>query len=121
MEGTVHVCVGCDHPDRARRVEELAGVTLLRRVEAMMREAGLDDRLQVKTYACIGNCERRCRISVGGPGRWSWLFGNLAPEKLPDELATFLERWIEAPDGFLLKDARPAPIRKHLVGRVPPD
>lgn len=121
MIGTIHVCVGCDHPDRAKRVEELAGVDLLRRIEALVREADLGDALQVKSYACVGNCESRCRMSVGGPGRWSWLFGDLVPEDLPAELATFFQRWVQAEDGFLLKDARPGKVRKHLIGRVPPD
>jgi predicted metal-binding protein len=86
----------------------------------MVAEGGLADALAVKPYACIGNCERRCRMSVGGPGRWSWLLGGVVPENPPDGLAAFLRRWVDAEDGFLHKDARPAPVRKLLIGRVPP-
>jgi predicted metal-binding protein len=120
MTGTLHVCTGCTHPDRGRREDARAGATLLVRLQALVAQAGLDPALKVAPYPCLGNCDRRCRASIGGSRRWSWLFGDLDPDRLPSEMAAFLRRWLAAPDGFLAKEDRPAGMRPHLIGRVPP-
>jgi len=118
--GTVHVCTGCTHPDREKRGPVRAGETLLPMIVDLVREAGLAERLDVAGYSCIGQCGSRLRLSVGGPRRWSWLIGDLTTEALPEALRIFLARWVDAPDGFLPKDARPPALRRHLIGRVPP-
>jgi len=118
--GTVHVCTGCTHPDREKRGPVRAGELLLPMIGEVVGKAGLADRLEVRGYSCIGQCDSRLRLSVGGPGRWSWLLGGLTTDALPDELGTFLRRWTDAPDGFLPKEARPLPIRRLMIGRVPP-
>ena len=120
MIGTVPVCSGCSHPDRDRRLDGPSGIDMVPAIQSMVRGAGLAEALGVAPYPCLGTCDRRCRLSVGGRGRWSWLLGDLAPDELPDDLATFLKRWVAAPDGFLMKDDRPPQLRRHLIGRVPP-
>jgi predicted metal-binding protein len=120
MIGTVHICTGCSHPDRDRRTTGPSGVDMVAAMRSLIGDAGLADTLGITAYPCLGNCDRNCRISVGGYGRWSWLLGDLAPDALPTGLAAFLTRWAKAPDGFLPKDDRPPQLRRHLIGRVPP-
>lgn len=120
MIGTIHVCAGCQHPDRNRRTKEPAGRQMVPALRTLIGEAGLSESLEIDAYSCLGHCQRRCRISLGGGDRWSWLLGDLAPDTLPVELGAFLKRWIAAPDGFLHKDQRPESVRRLLIGRVPP-
>lgn len=120
MIGAVHVCTGCSHPSRDRRSDGPTGLDMVPAIRSLVGKAGLGEALGVAPYPCLGNCERRCRLSVGGRGRWSWLLGDLAPDDVPTDLATFIQRWVAAPDGFLAKESRPPRLRRHLIGRVPP-
>lgn len=120
MTNTIHVCTGCTHPDRDRRESGPGGADLKVRLESLVAEAGLAGALRVVPYPCLGNCDRRCRLSIGGPSRWSWLFGDIAPDAMPGELLEFVRRWLLSPDGFLAKEDRPPAIRRMMIGRVPP-
>lgn len=120
MTDTIHVCTGCTHPDRSKRETGPGGADLKIRLEAMVEEAGLSRTLKVAGYPCLGNCDRRCRISIGGRSRWSWLFGDIEPDATPAEFLAFVRRWLASPDGFLAKEDRPPSIRRLMIGRIPP-
>lgn len=120
MTDTIHVCTGCTHPDRSKRETGPGGADLKIRLGSMVEEAGLSRTLKIAGYSCLGNCDRRCRVSIGGRNRWSWLFGDIVPDAVPSELLDFIRRWLAAPDGFLPKEERPPAIRRLMIGRVPP-
>ncbi len=120
MTGTIHVCTGCTHPDRSKREAGPGGADLKIGLDAIVEEAGLARVLKVAGYPCLGNCDRRCRMSIAGHDRWSWLFGGIEPDAIPEGLMAFVRKWLAAPDGFLSKEERPPTIRRLLIGRVPP-
>ena len=93
---------------------------MLSNVRAYIGEAGLSGSLDIKAYACLGHCQRPCRISIGGTARWSWLLGDLVPEALPLHLDVFFQRWLAASNGFLSRADRPMSLRTLLIGSVPP-
>jgi predicted metal-binding protein len=76
--------------------------------------------LQAQGFACLGNCRRRCRMSVAAPGRWAWLIGDIAPGDHLAPLCAFLDAWLASPDGAVPKDRRPEALRRKLIGRVAP-
>nr|WP_314074799.1 DUF1636 family protein [uncultured Roseococcus sp.] len=118
--GQLQVCAPCTHPDREKRgpvkAGELFATRLAGEVAARPELAGL----RVVATPCIGNCAARCRVSLAGAGRWSWLIGGLDPDAPTDDLLDFTRHWLKAPDGFVGKDDRPKPLRPLLLGRVPP-
>lgn len=120
MIGQLQVCAPCTHPDREKRgpvkAGELFAARLAGEVAARPELAGL----RVVATPCIGNCAARCRVSLAGAGRWSWLIGGLDPDAPTGDLLDFAGHWLAAPDGFVGKDDRPKPLRPLLLGRVPP-
>ena len=121
MTAVIQVCESCKDPDPIKRQNAAGGGSrLLHDLKALASGGGLPSNVLVRAYACLGNCERRCRLSVAGPGKWSWIFGDLDPVNDMEILLEFLRRWQRSPDGFLPKDARPERLRLKLLGRVPP-
>jgi len=116
----LQVCAPCQHPDRGKRTGIPAGEAFAARLAA---EAALRPELKglrVVATPCIGHCAARCRASLAGTGRWSWLIGSLDPDAATTDLLDFAGHWLAAPDGFVAKEQRPRSIRPLLLGRVPP-
>jgi len=90
-------------------------------IQSALGREGLSDRFTLQTYKCLGSCASGCRISVAGAGRWTWLFGKLAPADDLSPLARFFRLWLSTPDGLVPKADRPPALGSWLLGRVPPN
>ena len=71
---------------------------------------------------CISQCKRPCAVGLAGLGRFSYLFGDLDPSSPDhvDALLTVLSLYLMAPEGFIRREERPPPLRKGILGRLPP-
>lgn len=119
----IQVCTGCKDPDAARRRDGIGGgPAMLASIAALAGgyapPAG--SALAVRGYACLGNCRRRCRLSIAAAGRWSWLVGDLGPDDDLAPLRGFLDAWFASPDGAVPTPQRPPAIRRKLIGRIAP-
>lgn len=120
-EAVVHVCTNCQHPDyKARRLGKVGGEAFPEILKTALEEQGLNRTFKIELITCLGNCKKRCRISVGAPGRWSWLIGDLSPEDDFTELMDFLQSWQGAENGLIPKAERSKWLLRHGLGRVPP-
>ena len=121
MTATVHVCVNCTHPNSAKRRSGVAGgEAVFERLSELLEGEGLSDVFTIERVVCLGNCKKRCRVSVAAPGRWSWLVGEIAPETDLDEFVAFLRAWAGADAGLIPKDERSKWLQRKALGRVPP-
>jgi len=68
---------------------------------------------------CLSNCTRGCTVALRGPGRWSYVYGNLAPEQA-DLVAEGAARFAAAPAGLVPWRERPDHFRKNCIARIPP-
>lgn len=76
--------------------------------------------LQVRAVECLSNCPRGCSIALRGPGRWSFVYGDLNET---DHVAIILDgarRYAAAADGLVPWRERPEHFRKHCIARIPP-
>jgi len=120
LNGVIQVCEGCTDADPAKRAARTGGGPALRAaVDALVADLPADAGMKVAGFSCIGNCAKRVRLSVAGPGRWSWLFGELSPADAP-ALKAFVSVWLAAPAGLVPKNDRPPTLRPKILGRVPP-
>ncbi len=73
----------------------------------------------VRTHDCLSNCARPLSLAFAAPGKATYLFGDVDPQRdLADTLA-FAEMYAASQDGWI-EDARPAGrLRSCLIGRVP--
>ena len=107
------VCVTCKRegmdPDAPRPGAQLA--------QALAD--GLPDGVVLRETACLSNCTRGCTVALRGPGRWTYLYGNLAP----DQAAVVTEgaaKFAATPDGLVPWRERPEHFRKNCIARIPP-
>lgn len=120
-KAVVHVCTNCQHPDyKSRRRGEAGGEALFVALRKALRDHKLDKEFSVEEITCLGNCKKRCRVSVAAPGNWSWLIGDLLPEDNFDDLMSFLRDWLDADAGLIPKEERSKWLMHHALGRVPP-
>ncbi|MEM8664865.1 MAG: DUF1636 domain-containing protein [Pseudomonadota bacterium] len=74
----------------------------------------------IRGVRCMSQCKRPCTVAFSAPGRFTYLFGDLDPaDHAADVLAAFVA-YANAPEGFLPRDARPAPLQAGILGRIPP-
>ena len=82
--------------------------------------AALPEGIRVTAVECLSNCSRGCTVALRGPGRWTYVYGNLDPAR---DVATVIDgalRYRAAPDGLVPWRERPEHFRKNCIARIPP-
>jgi len=110
---TLFVCVTCrregDPPAVPRPGARLHAVLKARAPE-----------LDVVAVECLSNCTRACSAAVAAPGKWTYVIGDLDPERNVDDMLAFTRAHTEAADGLTPWRERPVHVRQHTIARVPP-
>jgi predicted metal-binding protein len=110
----VTVCATCRREGTPREAPE--GAAFL----AAVAEAGSGaPGVVVRTTQCLSVCKRVCTVAISGPGRYSFLFGDLTAADAPAVIA-MAEACRDAPLGFVPWKARPEALRKGTIARLPP-
>ena len=76
--------------------------------------------IRLRGVNCMSNCKRPCTIALSGPGRFTYLFGDLDPTLHAGDVLSVAAAYAEADDGFLPRPARPEVLREGILGRIPP-
>ncbi len=76
--------------------------------------------IRLRGVNCMSNCKRPCTIALSGPGRFTYLFGDLDPTLHAGDVLAVAAAYAEAEDGFLPRSARPEVLREGILGRIPP-
>lgn len=99
----------CDRP----------GVRLADRIEAaaMLRGTGL---AVLRDVRCMSQCNRPCVIAFSHPDKFTFLFGDLDPDRDVPAILDAFELYCDRPDGFMERSERPVPMRAGILGRIPP-
>lgn len=69
---------------------------------------------------CLSNCSRACTVALRGPGRWTYVYGDLDPGRDLPALLDGTARYRDTPDGLVPWRERPEHFRKHCIARIPP-
>ncbi|ARE42283.1 hypothetical protein RGUI_4257 (plasmid) [Rhodovulum sp. P5] len=83
-------------------------------------EANLPEGVRLTRVDCLSNCKRGCTVELRGPGRWTYVYGNLDPETHLDTLREGVARYRGAADGIIPWRDRPDHFRKNCIVRIPP-
>ncbi|MBA4216179.1 MAG: DUF1636 family protein [Proteobacteria bacterium] len=91
-------------------------------LEAVENEAlARDWVLDIRGQACLAACSQRCTAALQGPGKHSYVFGQLAPDAAcAAALLDVAAQHAEPGDGSLAWDRRPERLKSGLVARLPP-
>lgn len=76
----------------------------------------------LRGVACMSQCKRSCITSLSAQGRFTYIFGDLDPERSNhvDDLLELISRYRVAVEGFLERNERPESLRANILGRLPP-
>ncbi|MCW1931466.1 DUF1636 domain-containing protein [Pararhodobacter zhoushanensis] len=107
------VCVTCKregmNPDAPRPGQQLA--------DALAGQ--LPEGITLRQTECLSNCSRGCTVALRAPGRWTYIYGNLAPEQA-DTVAEGAAKYHASADGLVPWRERPEHFRKNCIARIPP-
>lgn len=113
MSVTLHVCTTCKaglpEGDGPR-----AGMSLFQALSEAAPEG-----VVVKPVECLSACDHGCNIALSGPGRWSYVYGRLTAEHVPDILSG-AAAYAATSDGIVPWRERPVIFRKQSIARIPP-
>lgn len=77
------------------------------------------DSFRLETVACLAGCGRPLAVAFTGPGRATYLFGDIDPERDAEALLAFGRQYRELPDGWCNEGQRPAGLRGRTLARIP--
>jgi predicted metal-binding protein len=113
---TIFVCVTCRHEN-----EEgvRPGRTLFDAVQARLADRANGD-VALRAVECLSVCKRPCTVALAGPGKWTYVVGDLEERASVDDILDAALKFAATDDGIIPWRARPQSFRKGVVSRVPP-
>jgi predicted metal-binding protein len=83
-----------------------------------LRAAGVT----LRGVECMSQCKRPCIVSLSQNDKFTYVFGDLAPDETAhtDALLELVWRYNNAPEGFLERKQRPELLQANILGRFPP-
>lgn len=112
---TVLVCTSCRRDGDAEDAPR-AGARLH---DALLAAAQSRHDILVVGVECLSVCKRPITIGFADAGKWTYVYGDFAPETAGDILAT-AALYGDSPDGLIPWRSRPVAFRKGVVARIPP-
>jgi predicted metal-binding protein len=115
---TLYICVTCragEEGDAAPR----AGRRLHDALTEAQRHQDGAPRFRIVETECLSNCNRGCSVALTGPGRWSYIYGDLSQASV-DDVLTGASNYAATEDGLVPWRERPTIFRKGVIARIPP-
>lgn len=69
---------------------------------------------------CLSACRRSCVVVFRGAGSWTYVQGDIDPDRHLDDIADMARAYAATTDGIVPWRSRPEVIRKHTIARIPP-
>ncbi len=117
------VCTTC-RVNGTSREEPADGLGLFDAVQAALWAAEAEDgaplNLQLREQRCMSGCNRACTLALQGAGKWTYYWGDLAPDA--DTAAAVLacaRMHLHSADGVLDWQSRPERLKSGVLARLP--
>jgi predicted metal-binding protein len=116
----LYVCVTC------RKAGEPEGETrpgaLLHRalIDAVSSRLPTGPAIRVEPVECLSGCKRGCTIAITGPGRWTYVYGDLDPDTSVEAILEGVRRYGATENGLVPWRERPEAFRRGALARIPP-
>lgn len=108
---TLLVCVTC------KSDEGPTGPGLFAALEARL---AADPDIALKAVECLSVCKRPCTVALAGPGKWTYVVGDLKRESHLEDIVAATRNYAASADGIVPWRERPLAFRKGVVSRTPP-
>lgn len=116
----IHICVTCEVLGAANSTAERSGKKLHDAVAALARNTQAP--VAVSPVECMANCKRGCTIAFTAPSKWTYILGEIDPEKpgIAEAILACANLQSTHAEGLISYFARPGILRKGTIARVPP-
>ena len=118
---TIFVCGTCRAADEP--VDALgtrAGTRMACAIERELARRGGASAVRMIRVECLAVCKRPATVAVAGRGRWTYVYGDLQPDRDAGDLIAGVLAYADAPAGLVPWRLRPSILRKGVIARVPP-
>ncbi|MGA2792680.1 MAG: DUF1636 domain-containing protein [Roseiarcus sp.] len=115
-DATIFVCVSCKHADDAGA---RPGEALFEAVRARLAR-GCGSDIALRAVECLSVCKRPCTVALAGPGKWTYVVGDLDAEANVEDVVEAAMKFAATDDGLIPWRERPKSFRKGVVSRAPP-
>ncbi len=116
---TVFVCVSCRRVLHDGESYDEPGHEMLAALESRLQDPEAAN-ITVTAIECLAVCKRPCTVAMTGKDKWTYIVGDLDPEKHADEVATAALAYQRSENGIVPWKERPLTFRKGVIGRIPP-
>ncbi|MGH1419783.1 MAG: DUF1636 family protein [Hyphomicrobiaceae bacterium] len=117
---TLHVCTTCRRGDEPLGdKKDRSGYKLFEAVQEQLGQRQDVDAIDLIGVECLSGCSRGCTIAVSGDDKWTFVIGDLDPEKHAEDIVTYARQHGAHEEGLPTWRERPEAIRKGVLARVP--
>ena len=114
---TIHVCTTCRATGEALEPrEERAGFRLWQALTSHAESSAY----HINPVECLSVCKRPCTVAMTAPGKWTYVYGDLAIDTAPAIILAGAALYEATPDGIVAWKSRPEALKKGVVARLPP-
>ena len=121
MHPTLSVCTRCKEKDDGPSDIDRAGYC----VKTLIHSKFVDSEAAklgviLRGIRCMSQCKRPCVIALPGLSKYTILFGDLVASAHANDILHLAAQYANSSDGLIRLSDRPRPLRKGILGRVPP-
>lgn len=117
---TIYVCNTCRPDNYVGEDDERPGAILSRALLHATVARGLVEQIELKAVNCLSVCKRPCTLAITEQAKFTYVIGDLKPERDVDAVLEFALKYSKADDGITKWRERPEVVRKGTVARIPP-
>lgn len=119
----ITVCTTCRASSTSRE-QRADGLNLFDAVQealwAAETEVGAALNVQLRGQACMSGCNRACTLAVQSAGKWTYYWGDLAPDaQTAEQVVACALMHQRSTDGELQWKSRPERLKSGVLARIP--
>jgi predicted metal-binding protein len=117
------VCTTCRPPGASRDLRA-EGLNLFDAVQEALWAAETDEgaalNVHLRGQGCMSGCNRACTLAVQGAGKWTYYWGDLAPDaETAAQVVACARTHQRSADGVLEWKTRPERLKSGVLARLP--
>jgi predicted metal-binding protein len=117
---SILICVTCRMATPQPEIlEERPGARLYRALLKVAERRA--DPIDLVPVECLSVCRRPCTIGFSAPGKWTYIYGDFAPdERAAEAILDAAALYAATADGLIPWKQRPDALKRGVVARLPP-
>lgn len=114
------VCALCRFSAQERSRDGVAGGQyLINQLQQALANCQLSDAVELQPLRCMAGCHQPCNVSIGAPGKLTFILSGVSPENGATPVAEFCQQYAATSDGRVPYRDRAPEIRQATAFVLP--